>query len=88
VLERALILEETLEIRPEHLPAELSAQVSATDDAAALVTLPPDGVELTNVELGLIRQALARTDGNVTQAAKLLGLTRDTLRYRMEKHGL
>lgn len=88
VLERALILEETLEIRPEHLPAELSAHVTAPDDAAALLTLPPEGVELTNVELGLIRQALARTDGNVTQAAKLLGLTRDTLRYRMEKHRL
>ncbi|MDH5551576.1 MAG: sigma 54-interacting transcriptional regulator, partial [Gemmatimonadota bacterium] len=88
VLERALILEETLEIRPEHLPAELSAHGTATDDAAAFVTLPPEGVELTNLELGLIRQALARTDGNVTQAAKLLGLTRDTLRYRMEKHGL
>lgn len=87
VLERALILEETLEIRPEHLPTELSA-TSWTDDGATLVTLPAEGVRLAHVELGLIRQALSRTDGNVTQAAKLLGLTRDTLRYRMEKHGL
>jgi transcriptional regulator with GAF, ATPase, and Fis domain len=36
----------------------------------------------------LVEQALARADWNVTRAAKLLNLTRDTLRYRIEKFGL
>jgi len=40
------------------------------------------------VERGFIEQALRRTDGNKTRAAQLLGLTRDTLRYRLEKHGI
>ena len=46
------------------------------------------GVPLEEVERQLIRQALARAEGNVTRAAKLLGLSRDTLRYRLEKHHL
>jgi DNA-binding protein Fis len=36
----------------------------------------------------MLAQALAQTSGNITRAARLLGITRDTLRYRMEKFGL
>ena len=50
--------------------------------------LPPDGVDLHDVEAELVRQALQRTTNNQTKAAKLLGLSRDQLRYRMEKLGL
>ncbi len=50
--------------------------------------LPPDGVDLHDVEAELVRQALQRTTSNQTKAAKLLGLSRDQLRYRMEKLGL
>lgn len=54
--------------------------------------VPPNGenggLQLDVVERDLLVQALARTAGNVTQAARLLGVSRDTLRYRMEKHGL
>ncbi|MCH8963995.1 MAG: sigma-54-dependent Fis family transcriptional regulator [Planctomycetes bacterium] len=50
--------------------------------------LPPDGVDLHDVEAELVRQALQRTTRNQTKAAKLLGLSRDQLRYRMEKLGL
>jgi DNA-binding NtrC family response regulator len=52
------------------------------------VTLPRQGISLEEVERDLVLQALDRTAWNVTQAAKLLGLTRDTLRYRMEKYQL
>jgi len=40
------------------------------------------------VERELIVQALAKTDQNQTRAARLLGLTRDALRYRMKKYDL
>jgi DNA-binding protein Fis len=45
-------------------------------------------VSLESLERDLIRQALERAGGNRTRAAALLGLTRDTLRYRLEKHGI
>jgi DNA-binding NtrC family response regulator len=41
-----------------------------------------------SVSLDLLVRALAQTQGNVTQAARLLGVSRDTLRYRIEKHAL
>jgi len=89
VLERALILEEAAEVLPEHLPAELrmTGGRPGTEPAGA-VQLPAEGLALATVEAEFIRQALRRTGNNVTQAARLLGITRDTLRYRIEKHGL
>jgi DNA-binding NtrC family response regulator len=52
------------------------------------VRLPAEGLVLEEVELSLLRQALGRTGGNQTRAARLLGLSRDTLRYRVGKLGL
>ena len=53
-----------------------------------LFTLPPDGVNLEELERGLLVQALERAGGNQTQAAQLLGINRDQVRYRIEKFGL
>jgi DNA-binding NtrC family response regulator len=50
--------------------------------------LPAQGVDLHEIEAEFVRQALRRTDNNQTKAAKLLHLSRDQLRYRMEKLGL
>jgi DNA-binding protein Fis len=50
--------------------------------------LPPQGVALEVVEKSLIVQALERTRGNQSAAARLLGISRYALRYRMAKHGL
>jgi len=50
--------------------------------------LPPGGVVLEELEKSLVIQALERAAGNQTKAATLLGISRDQLRYRMEKHGL
>ena len=44
--------------------------------------------KLRRLESHLLRQALERTHNNQTQAAKLLNLSRDRLRYRLQKHGL
>jgi two-component system response regulator AtoC len=50
--------------------------------------LPPGGVKLADVEEQLVRQALRQSNNNQTHAAELLGISRDQLRYRMEKYGL
>lgn len=50
------------------------------------VILPSQGISLEEVERNLVVQAIEQAGGNVTRAAKLLGLSRDTLRYRMEKY--
>ena len=51
-----------------------------------------DGVELEgiveDVERSLIEQSLERTQGNKTEAARLLGITFRSLRYRLKKYGL
>jgi len=50
--------------------------------------LPAEGVVLDELEAELIRQALERTAGNRSRAARLLGLSRDTLLYRMKKYAI
>jgi len=84
-VERMVVLSKSdvlsLDALPEHI-AEF------TGNEKGLLRLPAEGVHLTEVEKDLIRQALERTHGNRTQAAQLLGLTRSTLLYRMQKFGL
>ena len=60
---------------------------SASNDVSK-IQLPPGGIKLADVEERLVRQALRQVNNNQTQAAKLLGLSRDQLRYRMERYKL
>src|SRR6185369_5557117 len=75
VIERAIILgnEETLAV--DHLPPEITSRI-ATAAATALVTfkLPPEGIDIEEVEKELIRQALENNDWNQSKAAKKLNL--------------
>ncbi len=50
--------------------------------------LPDEGLSLDELEASMISQALDKTEGNQSRAARLLGLTRDTLLYRIKKYGL
>jgi DNA-binding NtrC family response regulator len=50
--------------------------------------VPPEGVNLEQIEAYWIRATLRKTGGNRTHAARLLGITRQALLYRMEKHGI
>ena len=86
VLERVLILEEVGEIRAEDIPVEMRVPFPAASLGVRLCELPPEGLRMEDVERDLMRQALVRTSGNVTRAADLLGLSRDTLRYRLDKY--
>jgi DNA-binding NtrC family response regulator len=51
-------------------------------------SLPPPGMDLEAWERSLIEQALHEADGNQTRAAQRLGISRDTLRYRLKKYGI
>ena len=85
VVERMVVLGRGPVLGLEALPTTIRSPDSA---ASSKFRLPADGVRLEDVERDLIGQALERTEGNRTRAAQLLGLTRNTLLYRMQKHGL
>jgi DNA-binding NtrC family response regulator len=90
VIEHIVLLSQHETIEPAHLPL-LQGDFQATAGTPAALgrfVLPPQGICLEAVERDLVEQALEQAGGNVTQAAKLLGLSRDTLRYRMEKYHL
>ena len=81
-IERAMLLidREWLE------PADFTTLTRTVEPAQ--FRLPPEGVKLEDVERRLLTQALERADGNQSQAALLLGINRDQVRYRIEKFGL
>jgi two-component system response regulator PilR (NtrC family) len=84
VIERALLLGEGDLIVPADLPASLRSGAGALRRAMDL-EIPDTGIDLEAVERSLILKALDKAGGNVTRAARLLGLSRRTLQYRIEK---
>jgi DNA-binding NtrC family response regulator len=88
VVERICILEDTEVVCPEHLPSEIVEYVDVELEKSASIDLPSEGLSLKNVEKELIIQALEKADNNQTKAAKLLGISRDALRYKMQKFKL
>ena len=72
-------------VEAEHLPSEFFSKHNIRELES--FTLPDEGLNLESLEKDLIQQALDRANGNRSKAAKLLGLSRDTLLYRMRKHG-
>jgi transcriptional regulator with PAS, ATPase and Fis domain len=89
VIERAFILYAGMEeIRPEHLTPEVRKATQAKRNERLVPTVGADGVVLEDVERKLIVEAMERASGNQSKAARLLGVSRDTLRYRLKKHGL
>ncbi len=66
-------------------PSDPDVEPGASTGAAAL---PPPGVDLAQWEKAVIERALREAGGNQTKAAQRLGISRDTLRYRLKKFGL
>jgi DNA-binding NtrC family response regulator len=90
-VEHAMVLVDGKEILIEHLPESIrgrSEYEKASSVSDAEFVLPDQGVKLDSLEKDLILQALERTEGNQTRAAMLLGISRPTLIYRMEKYGI
>lgn len=89
-IERAMMLEQDSILSIRHFGKEITsaAQRPNKEDNKTFFTLPPDGISIDEVEKELINQALDRFSGNQTQAAKCLHMSRDTLRYRLKRHGL
>ena len=80
-VERAMLLSEGSRLTIpdfENVAAPLTSQRAAYE-------LPPEGIDLRHLERDLVRQALARSRGNRTRAARLLGLSRHQLRSRLAK---
>ena len=90
VIERIVVLESGDTILPEHLPKEIGMKpaLPASGSGADRFILPGEGIFLDAVEKNLIIQALERAGHNKAQAAKLLGISYDTLRYQVKKFGL
>ncbi|MEK6674137.1 MAG: sigma-54 dependent transcriptional regulator [Planctomycetota bacterium] len=86
VVERAVLLSKSETLTADDITLGRPDQ-TASDKTPGLA-LPQDGVNLQELENTLIRQALARVNNNQTKAAKLLHLSRDAFRYRLEKLGL
>ena len=96
-MERIVLLENDEVVRAEHFLSlqrdeveddDSQVTVAPGDQAGFKVTLPPRGVPLALLEREVIRAALARCAGNVSRAARHLSISRQTMIYRMKKHGL
>ena len=93
LIERAMLLSGGGRLTLDSLPMELMTPAVVTtddqqDEAQPLVILGPQGVDIRQVERVLVQQAMDLAGGNQSRAAGLLRLSRDQLRYRLEKFGL
>ncbi len=83
VIERSLLLSPTATLRGVDIKLDQSSKPKP-----AVSDFLPEGVTLEEHEQSIIREALRRANGNKSQAARLLGLTRNALRYRLDQMGV
>lgn len=100
VIERAVLMAQTEAIRPEDLPIDRRGRAGASSEPRVVapvnvevtgdirINFPPWGISLEEIERRIIAEALKVKKGNVSEAAHLLHISRDTLRYRIKKYEL
>ncbi len=86
-VERAALLAPESQICLGDLPPEVGGGSRGPAEPGGLA-LPAEGVDLQELERRWVLEALERCGGNRSRAAKLLGMNRDQIRYRIEKFGL
>lgn len=85
-IERSLVLASDEVLQPADIRIETPRNMPAT--GAQETPLLPEGETIEHWEQMMIREALRRANGNKSQAARMLGLTRNALRYRLSQMGL
>jgi DNA-binding NtrC family response regulator len=88
IIERATALSTGTVIDVADIRLDISPPSLSTAPAGELTPFPPEGMTLEQFEDEIIREALRRAGGNKSQAARLLGLSRNALRYRLSKLGV
>ena len=84
VIERSLVMAKGTELDAADIKLESAPRAKPQSETHFL----PEGMNLDAYEQEIIRESLRRADGNKSQAARLLGLTRNALRYRLTQMGL
>ncbi|MDM7322615.1 MAG: sigma 54-interacting transcriptional regulator [Gammaproteobacteria bacterium] len=86
--ERLVVLFHGRTVDLSNLPREITQAAGKVTVGGNAFLLPEEGIDLEWLESEMIRQALERSRGNKSRAARLLGITRDTLLYRLKKFAL
>lgn len=85
-VERVVLMEDSDCLEADHLAFLGPGRQTARPSEPMQLRIPPGGLNLDQLTRDLIVQALELSSGNRTKAAKLLGISRPTLIYRIEKH--
>lgn len=89
VLERCVLLSSNETLPSQWIRLESATATDPQNSSSQQVQFPTDGsMSLGQLECHVIETILKQVDGNVSQAARILGITRGTLRYRMKVHGI
>lgn len=88
IIERAVALSAANMIDLEDIRLDLSPARPRAAETESGAPFPPPGMSLEQYEDEIIRESLRRANGNKSQAARLLGLSRNALRYRLSKIGV
>jgi DNA-binding NtrC family response regulator len=88
VVERSILLASGPRVEADDVRIDTGQRSRAAATAASGDHFLPEGLTLDEYEQSIIKEALKRADGNKSHAARLLGLTRNALRYRLAQMGI
>lgn len=87
-IERVILMEDDRSIQPDHLSFLTNQHRIPSQDIGFEAKIPPSGINLEELNNKFIKEALELSGGNKTKAAKILGISRPTIVYRIDKFGI